>query len=161
LRDELETLLVRGYRYGLSLTHDPDRAEDLLQDAWVSVLKARGPREIGYLFAAIRSRFVDQTRRKRIELVEALPPEELERIADDERSWQPEISLGSKDLEAALAKLRPEEREILFLQAVEGFTAKEIGELTGRPRGTVLSLLHRTRKKLVRALGEPRREAKP
>ncbi len=86
-------LLIRGYRYGLSLTHDPDQAEDLLQDAWVSVLKARGPREIGYLFASIRSRFVDRYRRKSIELVEPLPPDELERIADDERGWNPEIHL--------------------------------------------------------------------
>jgi len=161
LSDEIEMLLVRGYRYGLSLTHDPDQAEDLLQDAWVSVLKAHGPHEIGYLFASIRSRFIDQYRRKRIELVEPLPPEELERIADDEGGWNPEIHLGSEDLDAALAKLRPEEREILFLQAIEGFTANEIGELTGRPRGTVLSLLHRTRKKLARILGQPRQEAKP
>ncbi|MBI3777250.1 MAG: hypothetical protein HY273_17190 [Gammaproteobacteria bacterium] len=39
---ELSELLQHGYRYALSLTHHKTRAEDLLQDAWVAVLQARG-----------------------------------------------------------------------------------------------------------------------
>ena len=48
-----------------------------------------------------------------------------------------------------LAKLRDIEREALFLHIVEGYSANEIATLTGRPRGTVLSLIHRSRKKLA------------
>lgn len=60
--------------------------------------------------------------------------------------------IDSAELERALALLRPLEREALFLAAVEGYTAKEIGELTQQPRGTVLSLIHRARHKLRSAL---------
>ena len=52
----------------------------------------------------------------------------------------------------ALSLLRPDEREVLFLAAVEGYTAQEIGEMTERPRGTVLSLLHRARQRVRNTL---------
>jgi RNA polymerase sigma-70 factor (ECF subfamily) len=41
----------------------------------------------------------------------------------------------------------------LYLAVVEGYTAEEIAELTSRPRGTILSLLHRTKAKLCDLLG--------
>ncbi len=53
----------QGYRFALSLTHDPHRAEDLLQDAWIAVLKAGGPTNAAYLNTAIRTRLVDLRRR--------------------------------------------------------------------------------------------------
>ncbi len=51
-------------------------------------------------------------------------------------------------LDSALGRLRPEERAVLYLSAVEGFTAKQIGELLDWPRGTVLSMLHRSKNKI-------------
>ena len=62
----------RGYRFAFSLSHDATRAEDLLQEAWVSVLRADGPHTPGYLFATIRSRFVDQYRRALIVRTDSL-----------------------------------------------------------------------------------------
>jgi len=52
------------------------------------------------------------------------------------------------DMGVVLAHLRPEEREALYLNTVEGYTAVEIGAMTGEPRGTVLSRLHRARERL-------------
>jgi len=49
---------------------------------------------------------------------------------------------------AALETLRPVERESLFLSAVEGYTAQKIADFTQQPRGTILSLIHRARKKV-------------
>ena len=54
-------------------------------------------------------------------------------------------------MESALGRLRPEERAVLYLAAVENYTARQIGELLGWPRGSVLSLLHRARSKLRKA----------
>ena len=51
-------------------------------------------------------------------------------------------------LEAAFATLRPEEREAIYLCVVEGYTATEAGELAGRPKNTVLSLVHRGRARI-------------
>ena len=65
-------MLRQGYRFALSLTHDTARAEDLLQDAWVSVLRADGPQTPAYLITAIRSRYIDLYRRDLIAPMESL-----------------------------------------------------------------------------------------
>ena len=57
--------------------------------------------------------------------------------------------------------LRTEERAVLVLSAVEGYTAREIGEMLDAPRGTVLSLMHRTRVKLRRWLQDNPKEETP
>ena len=43
--------------------------------------------------------------------------------------------------------LKPLERELLYLWAVEGYTIDEISRLTETSRGTLLSRIHRIRKK--------------
>ena len=154
--DAPASLLRRGYRFALSLTHDPSRAEDLLQDAWVSVLKARGPRVAPYLFAAIRTRFVDQRRRALIAPTSSIDAESPRSEVED-GFWNDPCDLVDRraTLDRALALLRPEERAVLVLSAVEGYTAREIGEMLDAPRGTVLSLMHRARAKLRRWIADP------
>ncbi len=158
--EELAQLFQRGYRYALALTHEPDRAADLLQDACVACLSARAPWRTGYLFSAIRSRFIDQYRRHKLAVVDPVgDEEELARAAalgaEAEVRDQEMVRTELRSLGPALESLRTEEREALFLAAVEGYTAREIAETTGRPRGTVLSLIHRARRKLRDLLGEP------
>lgn len=142
---DLTTLLNQGYRYALALAHDRHQAEDLLQDAWLGVLQAGGSHHKAYLFKAIRSRYLNQN--KRDQLVPMVPLESNETI-NDETQPPENILLEIDELEAHLEVLRPVERETLFLFAVEGYTAKEIAQYSGNPRGTVLSLIHRARKKL-------------
>jgi RNA polymerase sigma-70 factor (ECF subfamily) len=144
-RADLAALLNQGYRYALALAHDPHRAEDLLQDAWLGVLQADGPNEKAYLFRAIRSRYLNQ--KKRDQLVPMVPLESNETINDDTQSPE-NLLLEIDELEAHLAVLRPVERETFFLFAVEGYTVDEIAQYSGNPRGTVLSLIHRARHKL-------------
>jgi RNA polymerase sigma-70 factor (ECF subfamily) len=151
-----EELLRQGYRFALSLTHDPAAAEDLLQDGWVAVLRADGPRSAPYLIAAIRSRWVDRHRRALIAPTESLDAKpRLAREIEEDLWNDPCDAVALKTtLQRALGLLRPEERSVLLLSAVEGYTAREIGELLDAPRGTVLSLMHRTRAKMRRWLNE-------
>ena len=149
---DLEELAHRGYRFALSLTHDETRAEDLLQDGWFAVLKAGGPWSRPYLFATIRNRFIDQYRRDRLINTTSLNEESCEAVEIDGEFWNGDSAFsGNGTLESALGRLRPEERAVLYLAAVENYTAKQIGELLGWPRGSVLSLLHRARGKLRKA----------
>ena len=159
--NELEDLLQRGFRYALALSHDPDCAKDLLQDAWVAVLAARGPWTAGYLFTAIRSRFIDQYRRQMLVVMEPVADEEaMANLAGGEREEE-RIRVELLSLNQALQVLRSEEREAIFLAAVEGLSAREIAKVTRRPRGTVLSLIFRARRKLVRFLAEAEAVGKP
>ncbi len=146
----LEDLLQRGYRFAFSLSHDAARAEDLLQEAWVSVLRADGPHTRGYLFATIRSRFVDQYRRALIVPTESLDSQPNVAAEVEAVFWSEPCRSAPTHaaLHRAMGLLRTEERAVLVLSAVEGYTAREIGEMLDAPRGTVLSLMHRTRAKL-------------
>ena len=62
-------------------------------------------------------------------------------------------------LARALEGLPRRSREVLVLRELEGFSYKEIAEITGIPIGTVMSSLSRARDRLQRALGaEDRKE---
>ncbi len=150
-------VLQAGYRYALSLCAEQADAEDLVQDAWVRLRRNRGHDAPGksLFFTVIRNLHIDRCRRRKLTLFEPLVGAEDAVDAPDQF-----IGVGAaRDLEAPLASLRPEEREALFLQVVEGYTAEEIAELTGRARGTVLSLVHRAKRKLRRAMADGVRRA--
>ncbi|PYQ47806.1 MAG: hypothetical protein DMF59_17890 [Acidobacteria bacterium] len=150
LPDEVDALLIGGYRYAFSLTHDAAEAEDLVQDACLAMLSSGAPWDRAYFYATIRNRFIDRYRRNRRVLFVALEQEQ-EQISD--LNWDSPDVLRDGRLHRALGTLNPAERETLFLAVVEGYTAEEIATLTARPRGTILSLLFRTKKKLRELLG--------
>ncbi len=144
--DTAEAWMQAGYRYALSLTHNRHDAEDLVQQAWLKLTRRYGRvKNRSMLFTTIRNAFYDQCRRGRIVAFDPLDdaPEPVAAAAD-------ETVRG--DLETLLARLRPAEREALYLNAVEGYTAKEIARMTKTPRNTVLSLIHRAKGKLMAAV---------
>ena len=153
-RGDLADLTQRGFRFALSLTHDVASAEDLVQDAWLAVLKIKGPWSRGYLFATIHNRFIDQRRREKRQpraLMEDVPDE----ASGDERAiWQEDDDgfPSSGQLASALSRLKPDERAVLYLAAVEDYTAQRIADMLDWPRGTVLSKIHRARRKLRRSM---------
>lgn len=154
-------LLDRGFRYALSLTHHEARAADLLQEACLAVVKAGGSWTRAYLFTAIRSRHLNQRARDRLVVLEPVADAEVPTeddvfggLTDD-----PLEALEDEALAQGLGSLPAAQREALFLAAVEDYTAQEIADLTDRPRGTVLSLIHRARHKLRALLSPSERKA--
>jgi RNA polymerase sigma-70 factor (ECF subfamily) len=147
---DLDDLVNRGYRFALSLTHDVARAEDLTQDAWFAILRCRGPWSREYLFTTIRNRFIDEYRRdKRVE-VEPLEGHAEVEAGPDPQDWDVGSPFAATNglFDEALGHLNPDERAVLYLAAVEEYTAQQIANLLDRPRGTVLSTIHRARGKL-------------
>lgn len=142
---DLRALIQSGYRYALSLTHHAEDAEDLVQHACMKAFKAKGSL-VGkpYLFAAIRNRFIDSRRRRHESQLSDL---HAESIVDGTPNHAAEMEHQS-EIERLLSGLSPAQRECLYLNCVEGYTAEEIGNLTGQPRGTVLSHLSRAKRRL-------------
>ncbi len=137
----------------MALTHDADRAADLVQDAAEGVSRRGGPWSLPYVLRAIRNRHIDLHRRKGLSLV-ALD------VRHPQPSQEPDLPTGAADprLERALAALDTDDRELLYLSAVEGWTAAEIADLTRRPRGTVLSRMARAKARMRASLekeGQP------
>ncbi|MEM7682222.1 MAG: RNA polymerase sigma factor [Planctomycetota bacterium] len=150
--DELDARIDRLYRYAMAVCHNRALAEDAVQDVLLKVCRDHQTWEPAYLMAAVRNRLIDvmrsESRRSNRErsLVPASPP-----------TCHPADTGVDDAMQNALAALRPEEREALFLSVVEDYSAAEIAGLVGKPRGTVLSLLHRSKAKLRDQLAPPSR----
>jgi RNA polymerase sigma factor (sigma-70 family) len=138
-------LLQSGCRYALALSHHPQDAEDLLQEAWMHLFRKYGTVESrAVLFTTIRNLFLDQCRRRKVVQFDSL---DAGHLYDKTPQMGEEPGING-DLDELLARLQPAEREVLFLHYHQGHTAEEIGTLTDRPRNTVLSLMRRAIQKL-------------
>ena len=140
---QFRELAQSGFRYALSLSHHHHDAEDLAQQAWLKLQRnGSSPIVRGPLFKTIRNLFIDSLRRKGIIEFETLPEETL--LAEEPVS-EPGVT---GDLDYLLGQLKAGDRELLYLHCVEGYTAQEISDLIGRPRGTILSSINRAKAKL-------------
>ena len=141
-------LLQAGYRYALALTHHPQDAEDLAQEAWLNLSRRYGRVESrAILFTTVRNLFIDQCRRRKVVQFESMDREDPPELP----SISPKEPGVKGDVDRLLAILRPNEREMLFLHYHQGHTAEEIARMTSQPRGTVLSLIHRAIAKMREA----------
>jgi len=141
----LEALLQAGYRYALSLSGTPADAQDLVQESWARLLARHGQHiERALLFRAIRNLYIDGHRHRR-----RFPTDSIDEHGGALNEGVHAIEEPTDaPLQRALQRLPDSERETLFLAVIEGWTAAEIASATGRPRGSVLSTLHRCRRKL-------------
>ena len=139
-------LLAAGKRYAYSFTNNSYDAEDLAQQAWLKLkIKYSDVISQPLLFRAIKNLFLDGVRRNKIVRFESI---------DNAYNVGTSNSFGSKsDLDEILATLSDAERKSLSLNLLDGYTAKEISEKTGMPRGTILSHIHRGRIKLIDRFG--------
>ena len=142
----LDEVLQRSFRYAMSLVHDRPSAEELVQEACARVARAKGPWRVPYMIKVIHNLFRDQLR-----LANRPATASLDDV--DPPAAPTEMAAGFDDaMHRALGMLRAEERELLYLAAVESYSSAEIAELKGKPRSTISSGLHRAREKLRRVL---------
>jgi RNA polymerase sigma-70 factor, ECF subfamily len=145
----------------------PD-AEDIVQEAYLRAFRAfdsfRGEDIRPWLLAIVRNtayRWLSNRRRSGtvISLEEAFADNPGEggsarQIATDEPTAE-ERMIGAAERDyvlRALAELPPTFREVLVLREIEGFSYRDIAEVTGAPIGTVMSRLSRGRGELRKAL---------
>lgn len=132
-------------RYARVLCARPEDADDLVQDtlerAWARASLWPGVTDMrAWLFGVMHHLHVDHHRRGGIDttpLDDALPAP-----ADDASHT---LLL---DLEGALLRLAPDQREVLVLVAVEEMTYAEVAQALSLPLGTVMSRLFRARERL-------------
>jgi RNA polymerase sigma factor (sigma-70 family) len=133
-------------RFGLS----PDRAEDVLHDAWLLFLQKRGiiraaaPWLAGTVANLARQQ-LDQKKRRR-----ETPEEEagLQEMLDP----RGDTTLDRIALEAALARLDERSRDLCVLIGIEGLSYDEVSATTKLPLGSIGPLYIRAKKKLRAAL---------
>jgi len=152
-RPDVEALVQAGYRYACALQADTGEAQGLVHEAWIRASKVHGDvPDKALLFRCVRNLFIDHYRRSRSVNFTSLDTKGFS--ADEMMGAMDVAELPDAQLQRALLQLRDAEREALFLSVVEGYTANEIATLTNKPRGTVLSLIHRARIRLKTLMSE-------
>jgi RNA polymerase sigma-70 factor (ECF subfamily) len=135
-----------------------DAADDLFQEVWLRVLKASPRYEArgqgsGWLFKIARGVAMNRLSRWR-----PSGEADLEGVAEGVADLEPQpLDLLEREetrsrLEAALAQLPPEQREIFLLREVGELSFKEIAVELGIPLGTALSRMNYALKKLQNLL---------
>jgi RNA polymerase sigma-70 factor, ECF subfamily len=148
------------YRVAMSLTRNHSDAEDLVQDTMLRAFRAidrfdgRHPR--AWLLTILRNAQINRVRRKRPELLRD-PDATMERLAQDGDKTVEElvIDLGfDAEVEEAFTDLPDIFREVVELVDIRGLSYQEAADNIGIPVGTVMSRLHRARKRIRTHLGE-------
>ncbi len=142
----------RAFCFALHLTGDRDEAMDITQEAylrlherWASRDPGRAP--VAWLYAVIRNLAIDHLRRRARRPEAGLDQSLLAspQAGPEARAAQNEVA---GRLWEAIAKLPPEQREILLLRDWHGLDYGQIAELLGLSLGTVSSRLHHAREKV-------------
>ena len=152
---DLTGSLARLRVYALSLTHDRDRADDLVQQTVLKALVGResflpGSNFKGWIFRILRNEFISDLRHNRptvyiygeVANLLSVPPRQ-------------EDGLVLREFLGAFRTLKRGSREALLLVQLDGWSHRRIADRSGIAVGTVKSRISRSRAKLTRLLNPP------
>ena len=153
------------YRYLLRQCRDTAAAEELFQDIWTNLIRARRSYTVTakfttYLYRLAHNRLIDHYRGHACGVVLSFDDQEGPALEEPSTSGQeqPETRYESKQLAARLLaqlKALPEaQREAFVLQYEVGMTVEEIAIATGVSRETAKSRLRYALGKLRLGMGE-------
>jgi RNA polymerase sigma-70 factor (ECF subfamily) len=138
--------------YLARITGEAQAADDLLQEAYYRLLRtprtyATDAHRRNYLFRIATNLVHDVRRRPRMDQVP---------FADEQDAHHPrtdndvaERTARRSDLARAMARLKPRERELLWLAYAQGSSHREIADSLGLKAGSIKLLLFRARRRLA------------
>ena len=157
------------YSAAMRMTRNPADAEDLVQETYLKAYRGFGGFTEGtnlkaWLYRILTNTYINQYRAKKrrpdeTELDEGEDFYLYRRLggleaAGADRTPETEVleSMPEDAVKEAVESLPEQFRMAVLLADVEGFSYKEIAEITDVPIGTVMSRLHRGRKQLQKRL---------
>lgn len=149
---DLAKMLPRLRAYALSLTHNGDHADDLVQQTAEHALAGRrsfrpGTNFVGWLFRIERNAFISNVRRHRSHV-----------DIDDTSTRLPfndptqETGLMMREFLGAFRQISKNSRQAILLSQLNGSSLQQIADHTGVAVGTVKSRISRGRGTLNRLL---------
>ena len=137
-------------------TGDPRLADDLLQETYYRFLRAIGApadeaHRRNYLFRIATNLVHDARRRPRLN---AVPMADGVDHADPRQADAAGRAARRVDVSRALARLKPRERNLLWLAYAQGSSHKEIADTLGLKTASIKLLLFRARRRLAGLLRE-------
>lgn len=149
--EQLRSYVAGLRRYALTLAGNASDADDLVQETLKRGLVSLGngtqiANLRSYLYRTLHNVRMNEYRRSGNGSDHVSLDEAAHLLAGQENQhWRAELN----ELFVALCALPSEQRNVLVLVTIEGFTYEEAAEILGVPVGTVMSRLSRGRRKLI------------
>ena len=148
------------YRYLLRLSGHRDTADDVFQDVWGKIIKARDSyrptaKFTTFLYRVAHNCFIDHVRRNRRHSRNVPLEPELHDNREETLEMATERSLARERLARALGSLPEEQRDAFLLREEGGLSIDDIAAVTGCNRETAKSRLRYAVAKLRSAIDEP------
>jgi RNA polymerase sigma-70 factor (ECF subfamily) len=139
--------------FAVSLTHNTDRADDLVQEtlmkAWDKQSSFQpGTNQKAWLFTILRNEFYSQMRKRGREV------QDSDGVMTARLAVHPsqQGKLDLDDFRTALKELPEDQREAIILIGASGFSYEEAAEICGCAVGTIKSRVSRARTRLQQML---------
>lgn len=147
------------YRYLLRLCRHRDTAEDIFQDVWGKIVKARASyrptaKFTTFLYRVAHNCFIDHVRRNKRHASNSELDAELHSHPGEQPETLTERSLAKERLSKALMELPEEQRDAFLLHEEAGLNLDQIASVTGSNRETAKSRLRYAINKLRAAIDE-------
>jgi RNA polymerase sigma-70 factor, ECF subfamily len=145
------------WAYLVRVSNDGALAEDLMQESYVRFLCADHAPSLAadgevaarlYLFRIATNLLRDHWRRPRAASIDEIS-EEFFAATSGAAQAESRALLGP-----ALKQMKPRERQLLWLAHAEGYSHREIAEITGLAAASIRLLLFRARRKIAKLLRE-------
>jgi len=165
------------YRTALRMTRNPQDAEDLVQETYLRAYRffdqfQPGTNLRAWLFKILTNSYINTYRKAAAEPKNtslddteefSLYHQMAREVQTGSLGWDVEAQVldrfAEADIREAIENLPEAFRMTVLLADVEGFSYKDIAEITGVSKGTVMSRLFRGRRLLQKALWERARAA--
>jgi RNA polymerase sigma-70 factor, ECF subfamily len=154
LKTDLIAAIPKLRAFGVSLSGNRDRADDLVQETLTKALQnlhsfEAGSNLIAWLFTILRNTYYSEFRKRNREV----PDTDGKHTASLVTKADQDLHLEYLDFRVALQKLPPEQREALILVGGSGMSYDEAAEICKCAVGTIKSRVSRARHSLNALLG--------
>lgn len=130
-----------------------DDAQDITQHVFIKMWQAlpnykdSGKPFSAWIYRIARNAVIDFSRKRRDIPLDDMPPKSDSQHQEDPRKMI-EQSAQRQDIHAALQHITEDQREVLLLKFIEGYSAKEIATLTDKSEASIRQLQSRGLAKL-------------
>lgn len=162
--------LDAAYNLALWIMRNPTEAEDVVQIAFMRAFEAfnsfSGNNIAAWLLTIVRNTAINMLNKHKrsnnlVSFDEIVHNAEQSHKNTHQLSPEESISLATDKtaIDQLISRLPLDQREVIFLRDIEGYSYKEISEIVLIPKGTVMSRLSRGRMQLQKwALDQRRKE---